>query len=121
MHHPARPGFRDRSARALWVPVLLLAALTAGACGSSTPSAPSTTPPTAVDVRRHLTVNGAVTNCCQTGTVSSCGTELADAVIGVGIGAASAAGSNDNATSGARHRQRHGDRQLLRRVYDAGS
>ena len=114
MHHPAHPALRGRSARALWVPALLVAGLAAGACSnSSTPSGPTAPAPTPVTETFDgtLTINGAVT---QPFVVSTAGTvvlrlatlEPADAVIGVGIGTWNGVScqiviANDNATSGA--------------------
>jgi hypothetical protein len=114
MHHPSRPGLRDRFARAIWVPAVLLAALAASGCsGSSTPSGPTGPPPTAVTETFDgtLTVNGAVTQPFVVGTAGTVQLQLAalepaDAVIGVGIGTWNGVScqiviANDNATSGA--------------------
>ncbi len=89
--------------RALWMPALLLAALTASACGSnSTPSGPTGPPPTAVTdtFDGTLTVNGAVTQPFVVGTAGTVVVRLAalepptyvvngetlNTTIGVGIG-----------------------------------
>ena len=114
MHHPARPGSQGRSVRALWVPALLLIALTASACSdNSTPSGPTAPTPTAVTETFDgtLTVNGAVTQPFAVGTAGTvvvrlAALEPADAVIGVSIGtwngvACQIVIANDNATSGA--------------------
>ena len=114
MHHPARPGSQGRSVRALWVPALLLIALTASACSdNSTPSGPTAPTPTAVTETFDgtLTVNGAVTQPFAVGTAGTVVVRLvalepADAVIGVSIGTWNGVTcqiviANDNATSGA--------------------
>ena len=114
MHHPARPGSQGRSVRALWVPALLLIALTASACSdNSTPSGPTAPTPTAVTETFDgtLTVNGAVTQPFAVGTAGTvvvrlAALEPADAVIGVSIGTRNGVTcqiviANDNATSGA--------------------
>jgi len=114
MHHPARPGSQGRSVRALWVPALLLIALTASACSdNSTPSGPTAPTPTAVTETFDgtLTVNGAVTQPFAVGTAGTvvvrlAALEPADAVIGVSIGTWNGVTcqiviANDNATSGA--------------------
>ena len=114
MHHPSRPGFRDRSARALWLPAVLLAALAAGACSdNSTPSGPTAPAPTAITETFDgtLTVNGAITQPFVVGTAGTVVVRLAalepvDAVIGVSIGTWNGVTcqiviANDNATSGA--------------------
>jgi len=114
MHHPARPGFRDRFARAFWVPAVLLAALAASGCSdNSAPSGPTGPPPTAITETFDgtLTVNGAVTQPFVVGTAGTvvvrlAALEPADAVIGVSIGTWNGVTcqiviANDNATSGA--------------------
>ena len=114
MHHPARPGFRDRFARAFWVPAVLLAALAASGCSdNSAPSGPTGPPPTAITETFDgtLTVNGAVTQPFVVGTAGTVVVQLAalepaDAVIGVSIGTWNGVTcqiviANDNATSGA--------------------
>ena len=114
MHHPACPGFRDRFARALWVPAVLLAALAASGCSdNSAPSGPTGPPPTAITETFDgtLTVNGAVTQPFVVGTAGTvvvrlAALEPADAVIGVSIGTWNGVTcqiviANDNATSGA--------------------
>ena len=94
MPHPARPSFRGRYSRALWVPVLVLAAVTTSACGDDQPTNPTNpTTPTAVTetFEGTVTVNGAITHpfVVQTaGTVVAriAALEPADAVIGLSIG-----------------------------------
>ena len=114
MHHPACPGFRDRFARTLWVPAVLLVALAASACSdNSAPSGPTAPPPTAITETFDgtLTVNGAVTQPFVVGTAGTVVVQLAalepaDAVIGVSIGTWNGVTcqiviANDSATSGA--------------------
>jgi hypothetical protein len=115
MHHPARLGYRGRSVRALWVPVLLAATVAASACSDdpdpgNNPSAPT---PTAITetFEGTVTVNGANTHpfiVLTAGTVVARVTALepAEAVIGLSIGTWNGATcsvvlANDNATTNA--------------------
>ena len=114
MQHSVRPGFRGRSARALWAPVLVFAAFAAGACGDDS-STDLPTAPTPIAVTEtfegRLTVNGAVTQPFVVGTAGTvtarvAALEPAEATIGLSIGTWNGVTcqivlANDNATVGA--------------------
>jgi len=114
MPYPVRPEARGRSARVLWTPLLLLAAIAATACSdNNSPTVPTGPAPTAITETFDgtVTVNGAVTQPFVVLTAGSVVARIAaleptDAVVGLSIGSWNGVAcqivlANDNAANGA--------------------